>query len=132
MARYLLDTDAVIDFLKGVLPSMDLVKEIHGRGDDLCVCDIVVAEVYGGLPPTPSQEAAEFLERCRYLTTGRDTARQAGQWRNAYRARGRVLSITDALIAATAREHQAIVVTGDAALIGMQEISVLPLPRSSA
>jgi len=51
----------------------------------------------------------------------------AGQDRYSFARRGRTLSITDMLVAATAREHQAILVTGNVKDYPMTDIDIFPL-----
>lgn len=129
MARYLLDTDAVIDYLSGVPSSVSLIRDLHGGGDLLCVCDVVIAEVYAGLHPQDQEKARAILDACHFLGSSPDIARQAGQWRYAYARQGVTLSITDALVAATAHAHQATIVTGNTTDYPMEE--ALPLPRAN-
>src|SRR3990172_9808015 len=113
MARYLLDTDAIIDYLLGVASSVSLVQDLARRDDFLCACDVVIAEVYAGLRPTDREKAQRLLAACYFLTTSPAAARQAGEWRYAHARRGMTLSTTDTLVAATAHAHQATVVTGN-------------------
>ena len=129
MARYLLDADAVIDFLAGFPPSVIVIRQLHVEGNVLCVCNVVVAEVYAGLHANRELAAEEFLGQMTHLTTSADAAKQAGKWRLTFRRRGQTLSITDMLIAATAVEHDATVVTGNWRHFPMNEVRVLPLPR---
>lgn len=75
MGLYLLDTDAVIDYLVGFAPSVDLIRSIHTSGNDLGVCDVVVAEVYSGLRPEDCERTAALLEALQFLTTAADAAR---------------------------------------------------------
>ena len=49
MDLYLLDTDAVIDQLKGFPQTVQLLQTLHQSGAELCVCDVTIAEVYAGL-----------------------------------------------------------------------------------
>src|SRR3990172_9873900 len=102
MARYLVDTDTIIDSLTGVQSTVDLIKDLHARGDLLCACDVVIAEIYSGLRPTDRDKAERLLSACYFLPTGPQTAQQAGEWRYEYARKGVILSTTDALIAATA------------------------------
>ena len=60
MARYLLDTDAVIDYLMGIPSSLAQIQELHARGETLCVCAVVIAEVYAGLLPKHQKPAKEL------------------------------------------------------------------------
>ncbi|MCC7022165.1 MAG: type II toxin-antitoxin system VapC family toxin [Thermomicrobiales bacterium] len=129
MPRYLLDTDAVIDFFKGVASTVELVDRLYRQDDALCTCGVVIAEVYTGLSPRERAEAELFLASMRFLSTSLATARQAGLWRYEFARRGRQLSATDCLIAATAREHRAMLITGNTSHYPMPGVTVLPLPR---
>ncbi len=129
MARYLLDTDAIIDYLAGFQPSVALIQEIHSRGDLLCVSDVVLAEVYSGLLPRDRDKAGKLLGACPFLSTGPEAARRAGEWRYEYARKGVTLSTTDALMAATAHAHDAAIITGNVGDYPMREVSVLSLPR---
>jgi predicted nucleic acid-binding protein len=130
VARYLLDTDAVIDYLHGIDTTVSLVRSIFARGDSLCLCAMVISEVYAGLRPEDHDRTHGFLFGCEFLLAAPDSARQAGEWRYRHARRGVAVSTTDALIAATAVAHQATIVTGNVADYPMSEISVLPLPRA--
>jgi predicted nucleic acid-binding protein len=129
MDIYLLDTDAVIDQLKGFLPTAQLLQQLHASGDELCVCDVTIAEVYAGLHPQDRERAEQFLGSCSFLAPSPAIAQQAGEWRYQYRRRGIALSATDALIAATAHGHQAKLVTGNLKHYPMADVDILSLPR---
>lgn len=129
MAYYLLDTDAIIDYLAGIASSVRLVQELHDRGNFLCICDVVVAEVHSGLRPQDREKAEKLLSACSFLSTDAEDAKLAGRWRYEYARRGVTLSTTDALVAATAHGHKATIVTGNKDDYPMDEIDVLPLPR---
>jgi predicted nucleic acid-binding protein len=49
MPPYLLDTDSIIDYLKGLAFSVAFTEELDRHGMTLATCDIVVAEVHAGL-----------------------------------------------------------------------------------
>lgn len=132
MARRLLDSDAVIDFLYNIPGSIDLIERLFAAGDALCSCDIVLAEVYTGLHSHEQARAERLLARLQYLATTPEAARQAGVWRYAYMRRGQTLAVTDCLIAAIAVSHQATVVTGNVKDFPMPEVAILPLPRVRA
>lgn len=129
MARYLLDTDAVIDYLKGFAPSISLIQDLHNQGNFLCVCDVVIAEVYSGLRPGDRKKAAGLLDACFFLPTSAEIAKQAGEWRYRYSRRGVILSTTDVLVAATAHAHRAMILTGNLDHYPMKKGLVSPLPR---
>jgi hypothetical protein len=63
------------------------------------------------VPPQRTHRRGRYLE---YVHPGPATARLAGTWRAAARRRGHVLSLADALIAATAYDLGAAVLTRNA------------------
>ena len=69
MGYYLLDTDAVIDYLAGIPGSVSLIQSLHNRGESLCVSDVVIAEVYAGLRPQHRDKARKLLMACSFLST---------------------------------------------------------------
>jgi predicted nucleic acid-binding protein len=107
-----------------------LLRRLLAAGDDLCVCDIVITKVFGGLAPHEISATRRFLQSLTYLERSRTAAESAGQWRYAFARRGIQVTLPDALIAATAVEHGATLVTGNARRFPMQRVSILPLPRS--
>ncbi len=129
MHGYLLDTDAVIDQLRGFQPTVQLLQQLYATGGELCVCDVTIAEVYAGLDPRDRPRAEQFLDVCTYLGMSPAIAQQAGEWRYQYRRRGITLSLTDAMIAATALAHRAKVVTGNVKHYPMSGVSIVALPR---
>lgn len=129
MSLYLLDTDAVIDLLKNVRETVSLVQGLHSRSDTLCTSGIVLGEVFSGLHAHDRTRAETLLSGLLYLTTTAEAARRAGEWRYDYARRGQQTAITDCLIAATAVDHAAVLVTGNTKDFPMPEVTLLPLPR---
>lgn len=129
MTAYVLDTDAVIDYFKGFPSTLDLIRGLTQQGDDLCTCDVVVAEVHSGLAPSDRQRGDAFLSALRFLPTSPRAARQAGRWRYDYARRGRQLPTTDCLVAAIAYDHGFTVITGNRADFPMPELNVRLLTR---
>lgn len=130
MALYLLDSNAVIDYFLGIPASVAMVDALYDEGHFLCVCDVVVAEVFSGLNPRDRERSQRFIERCRFLETDLEAAVLAGEWRYAYSREGISLTTTDVLIAATAYFHRATLVTANLRHFTMPEVTVLPLPRA--
>jgi predicted nucleic acid-binding protein len=129
MARYLLDSDAVIDYANKIQPSVQLIRGLSLTGNTLCVCSTVVAEAFSGFRSDMDQLAEAFVMSCEFLTTSADAAVQAGRWRFFYARQGIRLATTDTLIAATALEHHTTLVTANVRHYPMPELSLLPLPR---
>jgi predicted nucleic acid-binding protein len=109
--RYLLDTTFVIDHLRGLPDAVDRMRRVYEEGDDPIVSGIVTSEAWSGAGG-PDDEALEaFLQFVEYVHPGPETARRAGTWRAVARAQGRTLSLPDAMIAATAHDLAAAVLT---------------------
>jgi predicted nucleic acid-binding protein len=129
MTRYLVDTDGIIDYLNGFAPTVTLLRELYERGDELCTCDVVLAEVYAGLHPHEIARAERLLTTLTFLSTSADAARQAGIWRYQFARQGRQFATTDCIIAAVAGDHGAIVLTRNTDDYPMAEVNVVALPR---
>lgn len=127
MALHLLDTNAVIDYLKGFAPSVQLIQDLHNRRENLGICAVVVAEVYSGIRPNEHPTVDAFLDALTFLPTSPQAAKQAGEWRFTYARQGIQLSTSDTLIAATANEHKATVVTGNVS--HFPTVRILQLPK---
>ena len=129
MTRYLLDSDTVIQFLKGDAQASQLVGELYRQDDLLCTCAVVMTEVYSGLRPLDLPQGDELLLSMPFLTSTPQIGRQAGLWRYEFARRGVHLSAPDCLIAATAYHHRATLVTGNTRHFPMTELATLRLPR---
>lgn len=125
MTRHLLDTDSVIDYLIGQPDTTALIRRLDSGGETLCVCDVVIAEVYSGLLQRDWARGQTFLDGMTFLPTSAAIAQRAGEWRFSFARQGISLATTDCLIAATAHGHQAVVVTGNAKDFPMQELRIL-------
>jgi predicted nucleic acid-binding protein len=125
VARYLLDTDVIIDYLSRLPAAHSMLSQLVAKGDTLCTCDVVLAEVYAGLDTQALPAAAELLDAAEFLVTSPAMAKQAGTWRFKYARQGLQLATADVLIAATATTHQATVVTRNVRDYPMPEVSLL-------
>lgn len=121
-------TNGVIDYLKGFAPTIEVIQRRAAQGDVPCVC-AVVREVYAGLSPAQQARAGQFFAGMEFQPTSRAAAERAGAWKYAFARLGRVLSITDCLIAAVAHAHGAHLATPNVRAYPMPEITLIPLPR---
>ena len=96
-------------------------------GDEVCVTAIGITEFYSGVAPEDRFVRRAFLDSLRYLEVTRDAARRAGYDRYDFARRGQTLSTPDVLIAAVAREYQAIIVTDNVKDYPQSDIQLLPL-----
>jgi predicted nucleic acid-binding protein len=118
-----------MDQFAGYAPTVQLLEDLDNRGEELCVCSVVLSEVYAGLRPDAVSRARLLLDRCLYLGTSEAAARIAGEWRSAYRRQGIQLQTPDVLVAATSVEHGATLVTANLGHYPMSEVAILPLTR---
>lgn len=125
MARFLLDTNVIIDSANGVEPAFSLVNTMMQSIDDVGTCAITVAEFFSGLSPIDHQTWRTFFEGLDFWPIESDVAIRAGNYRYAFARRGTALSIPDTVIAAVAASMNAFLVTANDQDFPMTDISVL-------
>lgn len=115
--RYLLDTNEVIRYLKGVSDAMALVTALADEGIFLSV--ITLGELYEGLLRVSGQPANDmapfetFVSAVDVIPVDTTIAQQYGRIRRDLRTRGLMIPDNDVWIAATATIHDLTVVTRD-------------------
>ncbi|MBI2590399.1 MAG: PIN domain-containing protein [Candidatus Blackburnbacteria bacterium] len=127
MSRYLVDTTTLIDFSKGFEPVATRLKAIIDAGGELIVCAVQVAEFYRGLEPKHRTKWNEFFEVLTYWNISLVAAQNAGILRREYARQGRILTITDALLAAVAIETGVELITENPKDFPMPNIRLLSL-----
>ncbi len=110
MTRYVLDTSFVIDHLRGDPAAIERFDRIFVEGDQALVNEVVACEAWTGAPIAGDPALRALMAAVEFVQPGPDAAERAGRWRQEARRRGRVLSLSDALIAAAA-EGDATVLT---------------------
>jgi predicted nucleic acid-binding protein len=94
----LVDTDVLIDFLRGVESSVRLILAMP----ELHISAVSVAELYAGVKSAHEErELVKLIDECEVHDVTRDIASHAGKWKKKYFPSHGV-QIPDALIAATA------------------------------
>lgn len=127
MTRYLLDTDVLVDFSKGIEPvTSRLLAWIDGT-DTVAVCAISVAEFSAGLTAEQAAHAEPFISSLTYWDISRQAAMRAGQDRYSFARTGVTITTTDALLAAVAREYEAILVTNNLKDFPMEDVRLLSI-----
>lgn len=98
----LLDTDVLIDFLRGQPEARDFIASLPR---EVAVSAMTVAELHVGVREGAERQALEaMLATFRILPLDDDTARQGGLLRRDY-GKSHGVGLNDALIAATAQRH---------------------------
>ena len=124
MARYLLDTTFLIDYLRDDPVAVARFARFFEDGDDIVLNEIVVCEARAGLRAEDVPRFEALLRPTEFVQPGPDAAMAAGVWRVDARRRGRVLSLADALIAAAAAASQAVVLTRNVRDIGLAPVQL--------
>jgi predicted nucleic acid-binding protein len=102
VAAGLLDTDVLIDFLRGVDASVKLMLAMPA----LHISTVSVAELFAGVKNAKEErDLVRLIDECEVHDVTRDIATHAGQWKKKYFPSHGV-QIPDALIAATASSHE--------------------------
>jgi tRNA(fMet)-specific endonuclease VapC len=115
--RYLLDTCVISDFIKGEPGTQIRLKQTPRAA--VAVSDITVMELRYGLLSNPQRaqkiesSIAAFLASISILPFTTAEAEQAAQVRAILRSQGQPIGPYDVLIAATALQHQLIMVTAN-------------------
>jgi predicted nucleic acid-binding protein len=104
MKRFLVDTDVLVDYLRGNEKSIRFVKN---HADRIVLSAISVAELYSGVKGDEEREALDaFIDLFPSLEVTPEAAKLAGEFRRDFLKSHR-LGLADALIAATAECHEA-------------------------
>ena len=97
------DTDVLIDFLRGLSPAVDFVT---CHADAIVISSISVAELYAGVRVHERETLDTFLALFPIAPVGHELARVAGLLRRDY-GPSHGLGLADAVIAATAQQRNA-------------------------
>ena len=115
--RYLLDTCVISDFIKGEAGTIARLKQTPPV--DVAISAITVMELRYGLALNPQRarkiepEIASILASANILPFSTAEAEQAAQIRAALKSQGQPIGAYDILIAATALQHNLVVVTAN-------------------
>jgi tRNA(fMet)-specific endonuclease VapC len=115
--RYLLDTCVISDFIKGEPGTQTRVKQTPPA--DIAISSITVMELRYGLALNPQRAQkiepaiASFLASVTILPFNTAEAEQAAQIRAILKTQGQPIGAYDVLIAATALQHNLLMVTAN-------------------
>ncbi|MBE9079213.1 type II toxin-antitoxin system VapC family toxin [Romeria aff. gracilis LEGE 07310] len=115
--RYLLDTCVISDFIKGEASTQTRLKKTPPT--DVGVSAITVMELRFGLAINPQRAQkvqpaiSSFLDSVTILQFGNGEAERAAQIRSVLKSQRRPIGAYDVLIAATALQHNLLMVTAN-------------------
>lgn len=108
--RFLLDTDVLIDYLRGVSQSVTFLEEVI-KNSVIYLSAITVAELYAGVREGREKQLLEkFLQYVECISVDYKVAQMGGLYRRDY-GKSNGLGLADAIIGATADYCNAKLVT---------------------
>lgn len=125
-----LDTDIVIWILRGNQPIVAAIDRLVSK-ESIGISTITVAEVYKNIFPIEIPAVEDFISHQELFPVSVDIAKTAGLYWNQYHHGLKNLSLTDCLIAATAKIHQAVLATMNIKHFPMDDINLFN-PAASA
>ena len=110
MSSHLIDSDILISYLKGKERAVSLMGELCRDGIP-SVSSLSYFEIWASVLPHEKRSVSRLFSSLEILSVDSAVAEQAGAYFNHYRSTGITLGRIDALIAATAKCHDLILVT---------------------
>ena len=126
MSRVLLDTDVLIDLLRGREATRTFLREATAQSIPCCSV-ISVAEVRAGMRPAEEAATTALLDGLVIFPATSEIAEVAGRFKRT--SRSRRLELADCLIAATAFVEGASIATGNVRDYPMPEVTVVAARR---
>ena len=128
VATCLLDSGIIMDALNGKRGRREIIDQLVQDGAEMACSSINVTEVYAGMRLGEEAKTERLLRSLKFYPVTWEIAKQAGDILNAWRQRGRTLSLPDVTVAAVALRNDLILLTGNIKDFPMQELHIYPLP----
>lgn len=124
LTMYLIDTDVLIWVLRGNKEYEELLLNLK-NSEPLGISTITIAEIYKNIFPSELLKTENILDEFQIYDVSSAVAKQAGLYWQEFNKRLKNLSLTDCLIAATANNNEATLVTLNTKHFPMKDITVL-------
>lgn len=108
MKNIVLDTDILINFLRGQETARDFLSSLVDEATLYCSV-ITVAEIFAGMSEHERKKTEELLDSFNLIEITKEIAEKAGNYKN--RIKSQTLELNDCLIAASAQSIGAILAT---------------------
>ncbi len=122
MSCLLLDTDIIINLLRGKTSARDFLADNLEENELLCSA-ISVAEIWAGMRPHEELATRRLVDSFRIVEVTRGIAEKAGSFKGA--SKSHALELDDCLIAATAFCVGATLATGNAKHYPMKDLRMV-------
>ena len=124
MKNIVVDTDILIDFLRGREAARDFLSSLVNEATLYCSV-ITVAEIFAGMREHERTKTKELLDSFNLIEITKEIAEKAGDYKN--RIKRQILELDDCLIAASALSIGAILATGNIKHYPMPDIKKMPV-----
>lgn len=119
MKSILIDTDILIDFLRGKETARKFLLSVVEENTLYCSV-ITVAEIYAGMREEEKEKTGDLLDSLNIEEISRAIAEKAGRYK--HQIKRQTLELDDCLIAASALYTKALLVTGNGKHYPMSDI----------
>jgi tRNA(fMet)-specific endonuclease VapC len=107
----LLDTTVLVDALRGKVECLVLLEELTVSGHTVATSAMNIGEVYAGMRVGEETRTDRFLDSLACYPLTKEIAHRAGGLRSQWARKGRRLELADMMVAATALEYGAALMT---------------------
>jgi predicted nucleic acid-binding protein len=125
MNKILLDTDVIINLLRGNKETKNKFKQLFKEGYKFYISPIVIAEIYAGAFKKEYYEIERLFSFFEKIDINYKIGYQAGLYANQYKKSYNKISLEDYLIAATAKYYNIILWTYNKKHYLMKDIKII-------
>jgi predicted nucleic acid-binding protein len=131
LKTYLLDSDVIIAYLRGLEQAVDFVSNLLRDGAMMGCCSVNVTEIYAGMRKKERNITEKLINSLRFFSANLETAKLAGDMIRDHRSKGITLALADAIIAAVVTQNDLILVTYNKRHYTMPGIALISPDESS-
>jgi predicted nucleic acid-binding protein len=125
MKNILVDTDVLINFLRGRQPAKAFLAS--AAQDSVLFCSVItVAELWAGMRPHETEITTQLIDSLNIVEVSREIAERAGSYKQSIKRQN--LELMDCIIAASARTIGAALATCNVRHYPMPDIETTAIP----